>query len=429
MNPPAPQARSRPEGAEEGRLPITEFTPLPGDYDLAWGHPDPVLLPSEELAETARRTLLGFGSEALAYGAPVGPGPLIEAICQRLALVDARAPGTSEVCITAGVSAALEQVATVLARPGDVVLVEAPTYHFALRILEGHGLQAWPVPVDSEGLVVQALPGILAGLRACGREVRFLYTIPTFHNPTGLTLADPRRQDLVDLAADQGLLLVEDDVYRELSYDGPPPASLWSLAPAGTVLRLGSFAKSLAPGLRVGYLSADESLVGRFSNQAFLHSGGALSHLPALLVATYMAEGGYAANVQRLQAAYRERRDALLQALAEEMPEGTAWTRPGGGYFTWVTLPSGNARDLRPAVREAGSGFIPGPTFMRPGPEGCGPPGPWAAAAERSFRLAWSRFDPASLRESVRRLGRVLRGSGPDPSRSALPSPGPSLYY
>ncbi len=395
--------------AREGRLPITEFAPRAGEYDLAWGHPDPALLPGEELAETARRTLRRFGSDALAYGAPAGPGPLIEAVCQRLALVDARAPRTSEVCITAGVSAALEQVATLLARPGDAVLVEAPTYHFALRILEGHGLQLWPVPCDSGGLIVRELPALLKAVRACGQRVGFLYTIPTFHNPTGLTLTDTRRRDLIDLAANQGLLLVEDDVYRELSYDGPPPASLWSQAPEGTVLRLGSFAKSLAPGLRVGYLSADEGLVDRFSGQAFLHSGGSLSHLPALLVATYMEEGGYAANVRRLQAAYRQRRDALLQALAEEMPEGTTWTRPGGGYFTWVTLPRGCARDLRSAAQEAGSGYIPGPTFLRPQPPGSTPAGPWADTAERSFRLAWSRFNPTGLRESARRLGRILR--------------------
>ncbi len=398
-----------PSSEVAGRLPITEFVPLPGAYDLAWGHPDPTLFPVEELAKVASRTLRHFGPDALAYGAPAGPGPLVEALCRRLAEVDARAPRTSEICITAGVSAALEQAATLLTRPGDAVLVEAPTYHFALRILESHSLQIHPVPFDADGLVVEALPQVLACLRASGRRARFLYTIPTFHNPTGLTLADSRRRALVELAAAEGLLLVEDDVYRELSYDGPPPASLWSLAPTGTVLRLGSFAKSLAPGLRVGFLTADEELVSRFSGQAFLHSGGSLSHLPSLLVATCMREGRYAANVERLQAAYRERRDALLEALAREMPAGTTWTRPGGGYFTWVTLPQGNARALRPAVQEAGSGYIPGPTFLRPAPEGSPPAGPWAVAAERSFRVAWSRFAPTELQESVRRLGLALR--------------------
>ncbi len=395
-------------GAAGGRLPVAEFVEEPGVIDLAWGHPDPTLLPFEELAELARTTLRRFGPEALAYGAPAGPGPLIEAVVDRLGRTDSRPPGPEEICLTGGVSAALEQCAGLLAEPGQVILVEAPTYHFALRILGSHPLEICPLPFDSEGLVVEALPERLARIRASGRKVGFLYTIPTFHNPTGLTLSPERRGALVRLAEAEGLLLVEDDVYRELSFEGPAPPSLWSLAPPGRVVRLGSFAKSLAPGLRVGYLTADRSLAERFSGQPWLQSGGAPSHLPSLLVATCMAEGQYPANVHRLQAAYRQRREALLEALKAAMPEGTTWTRPAGGYFTWVTLPEGDTRKLLPAVKEAGSGYIPGTTFLPPKrPEACGP---FAEQASRSFRLAWSRYSPEDLRESVRRMGGVLRG-------------------
>ena len=395
-------------GTAGGRLPLVEFVEKPGVIDLAWGHPDPDLLAVDELANLAGTTLRRFGPEALTYGAPAGPGPLIEAVVDRLGRTDSRPPRPDEICITGGVSAALEQCAKLLAEPGQVILVEAPTYHFALQILASHPLEICPLPFDSGGLVVETLPDTLARIRASGRKGGFLYTIPNFHNPTGLTLTTERRRALLELAEAEDLLLVEDDVYRELSFDGPAPPSLWSLAPPGRVVRLGSFAKSLAPGLRVGYLTADRPLTRKFSGQPWLHSGGAPSHLPSLLVATCMVEGMYQANVRRLQAAYRQRRAALLESLQAEMPQGTTWTRPAGGYFTWVTLPAGDTRKLLAAVQKAGSGYIPGITFL---PRECSEArGPLAEQAPRSFRLAWSRYSPENLRESVRRMGEVLRG-------------------
>lgn len=402
-----------PARIQEERTAVAQFVERAGVLDLAWGHPDPALLPVGEVAQATAQTFERFGAEALAYGAPAGPGPLREALRDRLAVVDGRRPAPAELCVTAGISSALDQVSTLLGQPGDVVLVEAPTYHFALRILEGHRFEVRAVPFDEEGLVVEALPGILASLHAKGRKTGFLYTIPTFHNPTGITLSDGRRKALVALAAEEGLVVVEDDAYRELAFDGPAPPSLWSLAPAGTVVRLGSFAKSLAPGLRVGFLTADDDFVARFAGQGQLLSGGALSHLPSLLVATYMEDGSYAANVEKLKAGHRERRDALLDALSVEMPAGTTWTRPGGGYFTWVTLPSGDAAGLLATVRSHGSGYVPGSSFGAPLPDAL-----FAAAAGRSFRLAWSRYPPEVLRESVRRLGEALRvGRGGRPDR------------
>ncbi|MFM2105832.1 MAG: hypothetical protein RL338_864 [Chloroflexota bacterium] len=390
-------------------LPLTQFTGRPGAIDLAWGHPDPSLLPVGELAAATDETLRRYGSDALAYGAEAGPGPVLEEIAARLGVVDRRAPALDELCLVPGASPGLDQAATLLTEPGDVVLVEGPTYHFALGILAGHPVEIRAVPVDGEGLVVEALAELLAGIRAAGRRARLLYTIPTFHNPTGVSLAPDRRRALVDLAAANGLLLVEDDVYRELPFDGPAPDSLWSDAPPGTVVRLGSFAKSLAPGLRVGYVTADRTIAARFAGQGYLASGGALSHLPALVVATYMADGRYAANVERLRVGYRERRDALLDAFAAALPAGSTWTRPAGGYFAWVTLPEGrDAGVARRAVEAAGSGYLPGSVFCRPTLPGDPPPGPFTAVAGRSFRVSFARWSPTELRESAARLGRGL---------------------
>ena len=384
----------------EPALPITQFTHRPGIIDLAWGHPDPDLLPVDGLRQAAGRVFDRYGPDALNYGYAAGPGPLIACVCDRLGEVDARAPGPDSVAIAAGNSHALDQVATLLTNPGDVVLVEAPTYHLAVRILRDHPLELVTVPTDAGGLQLDALGEIVAQLRQRHRPVRLLYTVPTFHNPTGLSLAADRREQLVRFAETAELLIVEDDAYRELSYDGPAPPSLWSLAQPGAVLRLGSFAKSLAPGLRTGFITADPPLALRIRDSGVLDSGGGISHFSSMVVSEFMANGDYARNVNRLRTSYRERRDTLLSALVENLGDRASWQRPAGGYFVWLTLPSGqDAATYLPAAEAQGTSYMPGTTFyLRPG-EGSG-----------RLRLAFSRYPPDLLAEAIRRLARALRG-------------------
>lgn len=379
--------------------PLTQFHLRSGIIDLGWGHPNPDLLPVEGIRVAAAGALERYGPDALTYGDAAGPGPLIEWICERLTEIDARAPRPGEVLISAGSSHAIDQLATLLTVPGEVVLVESPTYHLAVRILRDHPLELVAIPFDGGGLRVDTVADTLARLRRAGRRVRVLYTVPTFHNPTGISLAPDRRRALVELAAAEGLLIVEDDAYRELAYDGPPPPSLWSEARPGTVVRLGSFAKSLAPGLRVGFMTADEPTIARIAESGVLDSGGGISHFSALVVAEFARSGAWTANLERLRTAYREQRDALLGALAEHAPAGTSWTSPRGGYFAWVTLPPGrDARALLADVEAQGASYIPGPTFHLD-----------HAGGVRSLRLAFSRYPAAELVEAVRRLGRGLR--------------------
>jgi len=380
-------------------LALTQYVERPGIIDLGWGHPDPSLVPVDGVRAAAVGALERYGPDALAYGHAAGPAPFIDAVRERLGVVDARSPASGEVVATAGTSHALDQVATLLAAPGDVVLVESPTYHLAVRILRDHPLELVAVPFDGGGLRVEAVADMLARLRGAGRRVRLVYTVPTFHNPTGISLAPERRRALVDLAAAENLLVVEDDAYRELAYDGPSPPSLWSLGEPGSVLRLGSFAKSLAPGLRVGYMTGDAPTIDRFVGGGVLDSGGGISHFASLVVAEFVASGAYATQVERYRKAYRERRDAILEALAEHVPDDATWTSPAGGYFTWVTLPAG--RDARALLAEAearGMSFVPGSVFHLDR-EGGG----------RALRLSFSRSSPADLREAVRRLGHALR--------------------
>jgi 2-aminoadipate transaminase len=380
---------------------LTQFHPTPGVIDLSWGHPDPALLPVAQLRASAARVFDRYGTDALEYGNPAGPPPLIEFIIDRLRLTDARAPAPAEVLVTSGASQAIDLAAHHLLQPGDSVLVDVPTYHLAMRILSDHGVTVLGVPSDHDGILLDELAATVTDLRRRGERPRLLYTIPTFRNPTGSTLPPDRRAALLAFAAAEDLLIVEDDTYRELSYDGPTPPSLWAQDAAGVVVRAGSFAKSVAPGLRVGYLTASPDLVARMTTGGLLDSGGGTTHFAGTILAEYAAVGDYAAQVERFRAAYRAQRDALLASLEQHLPEGAIWTRPGGGFFTWVDLPAGlRASAVARAATAHGVGFIPASPFYVD-----------RASAPESLRLAFSMYPPADLTEAGARLGAAIRSS------------------
>jgi DNA-binding transcriptional MocR family regulator len=380
---------------------VVQVVDRPGIIDLSWGHPDVALLPVAALRAATADAFDRYGPDALSYGRDAGPPPLVEAIRERLAATDSRVPAADEIVVTAGASHALDLAATLLTAPGDVVLVEEPTYHLAVRVLRDHPVDLVSLPFDGGGLRTDAAAETIARLRGAGRRVRMLYTIPTYHNPTGVTLDDGRRREVVDLAAEAGVTIVEDDVYRELGYDGSTPPSLWSLGAAGTVVRLGSFSKTIAPGLRLGYLTADAALAARAASSGVIDSGGGIAHLAALTVAAYVATGAYPAHVDDLRRLYRARRDALLAALAEHMP-GASWTQPRGGFFTWVTLPNGlDAAALLPAAEARGVSYVPGRRFYATGDGG-----------RSTLRLAFTRYAESDLAEGARRIAAAARDAG-----------------
>ncbi|MCX6029594.1 MAG: PLP-dependent aminotransferase family protein [Chloroflexi bacterium] len=379
-------------------LPDIQLILRPGIVEMGWGHPDPALLPVDDMARAADFALRRDGPAALAYGAEQGPGRLIEPLAAWLARREGSELPPEQLFITGGVSQGLDLLCTLLTRPSDAVLVEAPSYHLAQRIFHDHGLCQIPVHADEGGLRPDALAAALAELRREGRAARFLYTVPTFGNPTGATLSLERRQVILSLANEAGLTIVEDDVYRHLWYDAPPPPSLFSLAPAGRVIRLGSFSKLLAPGLRLGWLTAAPELVRRCAGSGLLDSGGGVSHFAAHVVAAYLELGLLDDHVERLQAAYRRRRAALLAALARHLPPGCRWIAPGGGFFLWLQLPAGcDSAALLSAAERAGVSYVPGGRFF---PGGGG---------ERYLRLAFSLLSAEELAEGARRFGDVLR--------------------
>jgi 2-aminoadipate transaminase len=377
---------------------LTQYEAKPGVIDLAWGHPDPNLLPVQELAEATRRAMDRHGSDILEYGSTAGSPPLIDFICARLAETDARAPGPSEVVITSGASQGLDPAATLLLSPGETVLLDVPTYHLAISILADHPIRLEAVPSDADGVVLDALAETVARLRHAGERPRLLYTIPTFHNPTGRKVSLERRKELVAFAARESILIAEDDTYRELSYDGPSPPSLWALDGAGAVVRIGSFAKSVAPGLRLGYVTASPEIAMRMATGGLLDSGGGMNHFAATVLAEYAASGDYTRQVERFRTAYRAQRDRLLAGLREHLPETASWSRPEGGYFVWVDLPPGITADgLMPVAADRGMAFLPGHRFFLEG-----------GAAPGSLRLAFSMHPAETLEEATAHLGAAV---------------------
>jgi 2-aminoadipate transaminase len=374
--------------------PVLQIFERPGIIELTWGHPDLALLPVDAMRRAGAAALDRYGPEAMQYGHPAGPGPLLEWLAERIQRQEGRAPALNEIMTTGGISLGLDQLLTTIAVAGDTVLVESPTYHLAVRIMRDHRLNLVPVPADRDGLRVDALEQVVSQLKDTGRPARALYLVATFNNPTGRSLADERRRALVDLAHAEGILIIEDDVYRELAYDGPAPASLWSIAQPGVVARLGSFSKSLGPGLRLGWLTAGRELVTRIVAGGLLDSGGGVNHYTALVVSELAAAGDYDLNLVNLRRAYRERRDTLLAGLREHLPSGWTVRTPGGGFFVWVELPPGaDARALVAGAEAAGVSFIPGASFHLDG------------TGQSALRLAFSLYPPRELAEAARRLG------------------------
>ena len=376
-------------------LPTIQYVERAGLIDLGWGHPAPSALPVRLWHDCQQEALRRFSWRALTYGYAAGPGALVEWLCDRLGGIDARAPVPAEVFVTAGASQAIELVSTLLTRPGDCVVVDSPTYHLALRILADREVELVGAPADEAGIDPRATGDLLRRLNANGRRVPLLYLVPTFANPTGRSLPAVRRRELVEVARDAGTVIVEDDAYRELVYDGMAPPSLWSLASGRGVIRVGSFSKTVGPGLRLGWINAEPEIVRALVGRGFVDSVGGLNHATALAMAVMGSSGGYDQHVRAMRATYRDQRDALVAALCAELP-GLEVAAPPGGWFLWLRLPSGMpaTRLLAGAERHSVS-FLPG-TLFYPQPAG-----------DDYFRLSFSMYGPVELVQAAQRLGRA----------------------
>lgn len=379
--------------------PATQVVARAGMIELGFGQPDPMLLPMAHLRAAADAVLRSDSApQAGAYGPERGPEALLDAIARRIRITE-HAPQHDQLLITAGNSQALDEILSLLALPGDSVFVEYPTYNLALISMRAHHLELIPIPVDSGGMRVDVLERELSRRRARRRPPRIIYTIPTFHNPTGVSLEPDRRTELVALAAANGVRIIEDDVYRELTYDGPAPKSLWSIDP-DTVIRLGTFSKSLAPGLRLGWMTASAGTIDELIAGGVRQSGGGASHFTAMIVARLFARGVYDGLIERLRETYRARRSALSAALGEALSPAWMFTVPRGGFFVWVEVPECvQVSELLRFAEEEGVSFLTGDSFFSEDP------------TKNHFRLAFSYYSPEVLELAVERLRRAIQRS------------------
>jgi DNA-binding transcriptional MocR family regulator len=354
---------------------------------FARGVPAPECLAVEELADCARTALERDGRTILSYGPGGGYAPLREFLAERHGVEPFR------VVVTSGSLQGFVFLAEQLIRPGTRVLVEAPTYDRPLKILTWLGAEIVTVPMDEDGLVPDELPQ---------GDFAFLYTIPTFQNPSGRTLSLERRHRLAEIARERQLLVLEDDPYGLVRYEGEPSPSVFELAEGESVAYASSFSKTVAPGLRVGWFVLPPQLATEIEALAV----STYISPPYLLQATvleFARRGSFEPNLARVNGLLRERRDAMLEALDRELPDDASWTRPEGGYFVWLDVPPGPpAAELLQQAEEAGVTFVKGTDFF-----------PAGRGGERSARLAFSFVSPDEIADGISLLGGLVRSAAP----------------
>ena len=386
-------ARARGMTASEIRA-LFAVASRPEVVSLAGGMPYVQALPLDILAETASRLIRERGTQVLQYGSGQGDVTLREQILDVMSEVGITAH-PDDIVVTTGSQMALDLVTRVFCDPGDVVLVEAPSYVGALGVFRSYECDIVHVAMDAEGLVPSALDAAIAAARADGKRVKMIYTIPSFHNPAGVTQGPQRRQDILAIAQREGVLLLEDDPYGLLGFEGPPPRAIRA-DDDQQVVYLGSFSKTIASGLRVGWAVAPygvrEKLVLAAESAVLCPSNYA-----QFTVSDYLATQPWREQVKVFRELYRERRDAMLETLDQLMPAGTTWTHPQGGFYSWLTLPEGlDSKAMLPRAIASLVAYVPGTGFYVDG------------QGRANLRLSYCYPDPDRIREGVRRLAGVI---------------------
>src|SRR3990172_322043 len=379
---------------------LLKLTEQPEIISFAGGLPGPDVFPIEEVSQACERVLAESGAQALQYGATEGFQPLREMIARHSVRYGLEIT-EENVLITSGSQQALDLLGRIFINRGDHILVENPTYLGAIQAWNAVGAEFVPVAMDNDGMVTDALED------AMRTGPKFIYILPNFQNPTGVTLSLERRQRLVEIADRHGVPIVEDDPYGQLRYEGEHLPTVSRLdgeqrsdgdpCYRGNVIYLSTFSKTLSPGLRLAWVVAPPGVIRKLVQA----KQGADLHTATFnqMIAFEVARGGFLdRHVRLIREVYRERRNVMLQAMEDNFPKAVQWTRPQGGLFLWATLPEGmkSAHVLQDAVAEKAA-FVPGSPFFSKG------------GGENTMRLNFSNAPPAKIREGMARLGRVLQ--------------------
>ncbi len=394
----------------------------PEVVSLAGGMPNISGLPIDAVADTVAALMRERGTAAMQYSSGQGEPDLREQICEVMALEGISAH-PDDVVVTVGSQQALDLVTRIFCDPGDVVICEAPSYVGALGVFTAYECDVVHVAMDDDGLVPEALEHALASINAAGRRAKFLYTIPNHHNPAGVTLPAARRTRIMELCRDADLLVVEDNPYGLLGFDSDPIPAIRAQE-SERIIYLGSFSKTFAPGFRVGWALAPHAV----REKLVLAQESATLCPPTFsqhAVQAYLSKHDWRSQIKDFTEMYRDRRDAMMAALAAELPEGTRWTHPAGGFYVWVTLPEGlDANAMLPRAVTARVAYVPGSAFYADGFGG------------RCLRLSYCYPTPERIREGVRRLAEVVAaeldlratfGATVGALRRGYESPGPDL--
>ena len=367
----------------------------PEIVSLAGGMPNLSALPMDMMAEVVRDLVATNGTEALQYGSGQGHPLLREQICEVMALEGIRA-NPDDVIVTTGSQQALDLISRIFIDPGDVVLVEAPSYVGALGTFAQY--QAAPVHVetDNNGMVPAALVEAIKSVRSAGRKIKFLYLIPNYQNPTGVMLSADRRTEILEICAREEIFIVEDNPYGLLGFDRPSPNAMRA-QDSENVIYLGSFSKTIASGLRVGWALVPQSIKDKLviaSESSILCP----SNFTQLTISSYLKDQPWRDQIASFVDLYRVRRDAMLETLEAHFPKEATWTKPGGGFYVWVTLPPEiDTKAMVPKAIVAKVAYVPGSAFYADGF------GSW------QMRLSYCHPTPERIREGVKALGAVVK--------------------
>ncbi len=369
----------------------------PDMISFVYGDPDAPSLPLNEMAAAAEHLAENKRADALGYQDPIRGDELNAALAEKLARDQGIQAKPEEILVTAGGSGGLSLLSDMLLDPGDTIMIDAPAWMGATGMFRLSGANMVGVPVDEDGIDPAKVAETYDRLVSEGRRPKFLYTIPTFQNPAGVELSLERRKELARIADERNLLIIEDDAYNDLRFSGEKKPTIYSLVQPGNGFFFGTLSKTIAAGLRLGYMVGPADVVATMARGRVDSLRNSYS---AALADWFLRTGKLEEHIQELRKVYSEKCSHMLSALDREMPEGVTWTKPNGGFFLWVTLPDDvSAVELVSDCRVAGVDYIPGPAFFGDG------------GGEHSLRLSYSAVTVDQIHEGIKRFANVVRAA------------------